>query len=66
MPLARDTLLFGIALILFGSWMQLYGLDATPIPHVGIVLAALGFLGSVVSRAASGSTSTNTHTVTEE
>ncbi|QPV62861.1 hypothetical protein I7X12_19425 [Halosimplex litoreum] len=49
MSLSRDALLFGIALVLFGNWLQVYGLDATPFPHAGVVLAGLGFVGSVVS-----------------
>lgn len=55
MSLSRDALLFGIALILFGNWMQVYGLNATPFPHAGVILATLAFLGSLVSAISSDS-----------
>lgn len=64
MSLSRDALLFGIALILFGNWMQVYGLDAAPFPHAGVLLGALAFLGSLVS--ALSSHDVNTHTTGEE
>lgn len=49
MSLARDTLLFGIALIMFGTWIEVSGMGGWPFAVAGLVLAAIGFLGSVVS-----------------
>lgn len=49
MTLSRDTLLFGIALVVFGTWLEVAGLGGWPFADAGIVLATMGFLGSVVS-----------------
>ncbi|WP_323676084.1 hypothetical protein [Halorubellus sp. PRR65] len=47
MSLSRDAILFGIALVVFGDWLLKYGIDASLLPIAGILLAALGFLGSL-------------------
>jgi hypothetical protein len=49
MSLARETVLLGIALILFGTWIEISGLGGWPFAVSGLGMAALGFLGSVVS-----------------
>lgn len=49
MSLTRDTLLFGIALIMFGTWIEVSGMGGWPFAVAGLALAALGFLGSVGS-----------------
>jgi len=48
MSLSRDSLLFGIALISFGIFVEFKGLGGWMIAIAGIFLAALGLLGSVV------------------
>jgi len=49
MSLSRDTLLFGIALIVFGTWVELAGMGGWPFADAGIVVATIGFLASVVA-----------------
>lgn len=49
MSLSRDTLLFGIALITFGTWIEVSGMGGWPFAVAGLGLAATGFLGSVGS-----------------
>lgn len=49
MSLSRETLLFGVALIAFGIWVELAGFDGALYTYAGITLAALAFLGSVVA-----------------
>lgn len=49
MSLSRDTLLFSIALIVFGNWIEVSGLGGWPFAVAGIVLAAIAFLGSLLS-----------------
>lgn len=49
MSLSRDTLLFGIALIMFGTWLEVSGMGGWPFAVAGLGLAATGFLGSVGS-----------------
>ena len=46
MSLHSHTMQFGIAILLFGIWMQSYGLNATPIPHIGLTFAGIAFLSS--------------------
>jgi hypothetical protein len=49
MSLSRDTLLFGIALIVFGAWIEVSGMGGWPFAVAGLALAAIGFLGSLGS-----------------
>lgn len=49
MSLPRDTLLFGIALIAFGAWLETSGMGGWPFATAGLVGAVAGFLGSLVS-----------------
>ena len=48
MSLSTDALLFGIALVGYGIWMEVDGYDGTLYVTIGIALAAIGFLGSVI------------------
>ena len=49
MSLSRDTLLFGIALIVFGAWIEVSGMGGWPFAIAGLILAAIGYLGSIIS-----------------
>ncbi|WP_248897005.1 hypothetical protein [Haloplanus halobius] len=46
--LPRDTLLFGIALIMFGNWVAVDGLQGVQFATAGLALAAIAFLASVL------------------
>jgi hypothetical protein len=49
MSLSRDTLLLGIALLLFGTWIEVSGMGGWPFAVTGLSLAAIGWLGSIGS-----------------
>ena len=49
MSLSRDGSLFGIALILYGIYLEISGFMSSLYPMVGLLVVALAFLGSVVS-----------------
>lgn len=49
MSLSRDALLFSIALIVFGNWIEVSGQGGWPFAVAGIVLAAITFLWSLLS-----------------
>ena len=49
MSLSRDVSLFGIALILYGIYLEISGFMSSLYPMVGLLVVALAFLGSVVS-----------------
>jgi hypothetical protein len=51
MSLSRDTLLFGIALIVFGLWIEVSGMGGWPFAVTGLGFAVMGFLGSIASAA---------------
>jgi hypothetical protein len=49
MSLSTDSVLFGIALVVFGTWLEVSGLGGWPFAVAGLGLGATGFLGSVGS-----------------
>jgi hypothetical protein len=54
MSLSRETVLFGIALLAFATWIEVSGLGGWPFAVAGLVVAAMGFLGSLFSTVLAG------------
>ena len=58
--LLRETLLFGIALIAFGYWVELDGFNGALYAYTGIALATIAFFGSITLSMRTTSTSDET------